>query len=152
MTKEPEDRVKWTNIEKRFELHDQEIATLTTVIDKFGQRLDQKIEEDRQKWAENQRQWEEKREEDRQKSAENKQHKEQNRQEIKKVFSKVDQKLGAIGARWGIQSEASFRNSQAFYKNLKAYKLFMLMNMMMKVSSLAIRKKLNWTSLLKKGY
>lgn len=81
--------------------------------DKLEQRLEQKIEEDRQKWAENQQLWAE----NQQKWKEHERQMETNHQQmnakIDTVFSKVDQKLGAIGARWGIQSEASFRKALA---------------------------------------
>ncbi len=107
-----EDRQKWD------ENHKQMVA-LTSAIQSLEQRFDQKIEQDRQKWAENQQQWAENQRqwaENQRQWAENDRKWAENNQtlaEIKTDTSKIQQHIGALGARWGIQSEASFRNALA---------------------------------------
>jgi hypothetical protein len=100
--------------------------------DKYIAEREKDREEQRQLWAENKAEREKDREEYQQFLAENRrqwdEHKaqqdqlwaqyhidqEKSRQEtrqlIKDSFRKVDSRLGALGARWGIQSETSFRN------------------------------------------
>jgi hypothetical protein len=97
------------------------------------QELRQMREESERKWAENQQRWEENwaelrqmREESERKWAENQQELRQMREEserkwaeqqetndklIDKVTKQLDVHMGAIGARWGGRSEASFRNA-----------------------------------------
>jgi hypothetical protein len=115
---------RFDGLEQRFDGLEQRFDGLEQRFDGLEQRFEQKIEEDRQKWAENEKRLDsleqrldQKIEEDRQKWAENEKQldnlEQRLEQKIDKVFSKVDQKLGAIGARWGIQSEASFRNALA---------------------------------------
>jgi len=121
------------SMEKWDENH-KALIKLTATVEKLSTRLDQKIEEDRQKWAENQRRWAEKRDEDRQKWAENQKRWEENqrqwaekreedRQKWKeqqqlwannqKALRKLDTRIMAMGARWGRDSEDSFRNGLA---------------------------------------
>jgi len=129
-----EDRQKW---EEHHQEHLEMMKSFQSMEKRLSQvekRLDQKIEEDRQKWAENQRQWAEKRDEDRQKWAENQKRWEENqrqwaekreedRQKWKeqqqlwannqKALRKLDTRIMAMGARWGRDSEDSFRNGLA---------------------------------------
>ena len=99
-------------------------------FDHLLKRLDQKLEEDRQKWEENRQMWAAQREKDRQMWETFQQKLEENRQEFKRdleehrqevkqdleenrnfILKRIEQKLGALGARWGEQTEASFRNA-----------------------------------------
>ncbi len=94
-----EDRKRFEKVEQRLdqkiEADNQKFAQLTATLEKVEQRLNQKIEEDR-KWREEE------------KEKEKKQEKEHDIQ-----MSKFDQRLMAMGARWGVNSEASFRNGLA---------------------------------------
>lgn len=79
-----------------------------------------KWEEQNKKWEEWNRKWEEWKAEDRRKWEEqNKKWEENNKrfyevhEEIMKMADKLDRKLSAIGARWGMQSEMAFRNALA---------------------------------------
>ncbi|NER21890.1 MAG: DUF3782 domain-containing protein [Symploca sp. SIO1C2] len=64
-------------------------------------------EEQSRKWEEQSRKWEEQN----RKWDENNQQIQQIMLEIKKLNSKHDSTIGALGARWGLYSESSFRNA-----------------------------------------
>ncbi|PSF37302.1 hypothetical protein C7H19_11330 [Aphanothece hegewaldii CCALA 016] len=74
--------------------------------------------ENQRKWDENQRKWDENQLENQRKWDEN-QHKlnenekriDQTLQEIKRLGNKHDSTIGALGARWGLYTEQSFRNA-----------------------------------------
>jgi hypothetical protein len=83
-----EDRKQFEGIDKRFE--------------KLEQRLDQKIAEDRKQFEEIEKRFERLEQRLDQKIAED-----------RIQMSKFDQRLMAMGARWGIDSEAAFRNGLA---------------------------------------
>ena len=71
-----------------------------------GQKWDKHVKEEGQKWDLWQERWE----------AHERQHKEEfNRvhEEIMAMTKKHDRSVGALGARWGMQSERSFRNALA---------------------------------------
>jgi hypothetical protein len=118
------------NLTASLEKLGQSIEKLYQFVDKLDQRLDQKITEEREKWEENKRSWEENQKqitaltsaiqslelrfnqmlaEDRQQWAENERRWAENEASQKKN----DQRLMAIDARWGTDSEASFRNALA---------------------------------------
>ncbi len=71
--------------------------------------------EDNKKWAEQKaednKKWEEQRAEDNKKWEEQNKRWEKNQVEFDKVHRKHDSTLGALGARWGLRSESSFRNA-----------------------------------------
>jgi hypothetical protein len=94
-------------------------------FDQIMARLERDSAEDRRKWDENQRKWDEFIAEDRRKwdefiaedrrkwdesRAESDQKWEQNAAEHERMFRRIDSGISALGARWGIQSETSFRN------------------------------------------
>lgn len=76
-------------------------------FDRILAELQRDREEQAKKWEENNRKWDE----------QNQKWKEQNQKnnelllEIQKMNKKHDSTLGAIGSRWGLYSEASFRNA-----------------------------------------
>jgi len=84
---------------------------------------DRKWEENAKRWEENDRRWKEnfkrweendrKWEEQNKKWWENQKNIERLYEEIKVLNRKHDQSIGALGARWGLQTEASFRNALA---------------------------------------
>ncbi len=88
-------------------------AEQTAAIEKLSHRLDQKIEEDRQRFETLEQRLDRKAEEDRKKWEENKTQWKAEKAEHDKKMSKFDQRLMAMGARWGTDSEASFRNGLA---------------------------------------
>jgi hypothetical protein len=101
-------------------------ADKTTTEDRFDQMmqlLKQKIAEDRQMWAENQQRWEENRqlwaesqqrwEENDRRWAENQQQLDALKADIQRLDRKFDQTISALGTRWGLHSEATFRNALA---------------------------------------
>ncbi|MCK5523278.1 MAG: DUF3782 domain-containing protein [Thiomargarita sp.] len=129
MKEEKQDKIL-VNLTASLEKLGQSVDKLYQFVDKLDQRLDQKITEEREKWEENKRSWEENQKqttaltsaiqsleqrfnqmlaEDRKKWAENERRWAENEASQKKN----DQRLMAIGARWGTDSEASFRNALA---------------------------------------
>jgi len=79
-----------------------------------------KWEEQNRKWEEQNRKWEEQRaererdrEEQNRKWEENAKHFDRVHEEIMAQAKKFDRGIGALGARWGIQSETAFRNALA---------------------------------------
>jgi len=69
-------------------------------FDRILAELSRDREEQSRKWEEQNRKWEE-----------NNQQIQQMMLEIKKLNSKHDSTIGALGARWGLYSESSFRNA-----------------------------------------
>jgi hypothetical protein len=72
-----------------------------------------KWEENNRKWEENNRKWDEqnrKWEENTQRLDKMQNHIDQSLEEIKKLNKKHDSTIGALGSRWSLYSEASFRN------------------------------------------
>ncbi len=108
-----EDRRKWEEQNRKWE--------------EQNRKWEEAKAEDRRKWEEQSRKWEEAKAEDRRKWEEqNRKWEEQNRKweeqneqnkllflEIKEQESKLDRKIGALGARWGIGSERAFRQALA---------------------------------------
>lgn len=83
-------------------------------FDRILQEMRQDREEQRQKWEEQNQKWEEqnqKWEEQNQKWEENQQVIRNLLQEVKALSRKHDSTIGALGARWGLHTEASFRNA-----------------------------------------
>ncbi len=84
------------------------------------ERQDKKWEEDQKRWGEDQKRWgknEKKWEENQKRWEENEKKWEENQKVIREMLAsikaldrRIDLSIGALGARWGMQSEASFRN------------------------------------------
>jgi len=125
--KSEEDRKKWEATQKMLEDNQQKWEDTQKRLEKIELRLERKSEEDRKKWEESQKRLEKielrlelKSEEDRKKWEENQQKWEESQKRWEENQRKWgDNKrqnaatIGAIGARWGIRSEASFRNALA---------------------------------------
>jgi len=75
-----------------------------------ARRWEETREEQNRKWAEQAQRWEETREEQNRKWAEQARRWEENQAVIKNLMRRIDSGIGALGARWGIQAESSFRN------------------------------------------
>ncbi len=69
-------------------------------FDKILAELQKDREEQNRRWDEQNRKWEEQN-----------QFNKQILQEIKKLHNKYENSIGALGARWGLRSESSFRNA-----------------------------------------
>jgi hypothetical protein len=102
-----EDRRKWDENQRKWDENQRK-------WDENQRKWDEFIAEDRRKWDENQRKWDEFIAEDRRKwdesRAESEQKWKQNAIEHERMFRRIDSGISALGARWGIQSETSFRN------------------------------------------
>jgi len=107
---------------------DGRIEQILDELRRDRERSDRKWEEhrveDKRKWEENSRKWEEYRAEDKRKweenahkwdehVRENKRESERLHEEIMAVVAKVDRSIGALGARWGLNTERSFREALA---------------------------------------
>ena len=123
---------KWEENQKKWEENQKELRELRLTQDKKWEENQNELRELKltqdKKWEENQKKWEENQKELRElrltqdkKWEENEKKWEENQKEIRemiKSISKLSQKLsqkfdssiGALGARWGLHSEASFRN------------------------------------------
>jgi len=78
-----------------------------------AQEQNRKWEESNRKWEENNRRWEENAQEQNRKWDESRQEFAAVHEEIMAQARKFDRSIGALGARWGLQSEAAFRNALA---------------------------------------
>ena len=102
---------------------DQKFEEFKNRVDRILDELQRDREEQSQKWDEQRRLWDEQRrlwDEQLQQNQENnrkwEEQRQQNREtleEIKKMNKKHDSTIGALGSRWGLFSEASFRNGLA---------------------------------------
>ena len=70
--------------------------------DKQDRKWDEQKAEDQRKWDEQNRKWQE-----------SGQRFDQTHQEIMALAERLERRVGALGSRWGIQSETSFRNALA---------------------------------------
>jgi hypothetical protein len=101
-----EEALRWAENDKKWEEN--------------SKRWEESHREQREKWAENNKRWEESHREQREKWEENRVNWEENRknfdrmhEEIMAIATKHEHNMGAIGARWGIYAEESFRNGLA---------------------------------------
>jgi hypothetical protein len=102
-------------------------ATRTEMDDKFDRilgELQRDREEQAQKWREQNRKWDEEKHEQNRKWDEQNQRIDESLREInqrldnveselKQILRRYDSTIGALGARWGLHSEQSFRNALA---------------------------------------
>jgi hypothetical protein len=99
---------RWEENEKRWDRNDkrwEENTKRWEENEKRWDRNDKRWEQNEKRWEENQRQWEE----NRQQWAKAQKHLEKHDLQM----SKFDQRLMAMGARWGTDSEEAFRNGLA---------------------------------------
>ncbi len=90
-----EQQRRWDEQQKRWEENQRR-------LEENERRLDALIEEERRRWDEQQKRWEE-----------NQRQLNALIEEIKNVDHRIDTTIGALGARWGVSSEAAFRNALA---------------------------------------
>ena len=86
-------------------------------IDRILDELKRDREDNQQKWAENQKTWEEHQKASDKKWAENQQKLAENQRVIEEMLTSIkaqerthNSSIGALGARWGLHSEAAFRH------------------------------------------
>ncbi len=101
---------KWAEQTRKWEEQDRKWAEQKAEDERKW--AEQKAEVERQ-WAEQKAERERDREEQNRKWEENNAHFDRVHEEIMENARKVDRSIGALGARWGIQSERAFRNALA---------------------------------------
>lgn len=94
--------------ESRF---DRLLNELQRMREESERKWDEQRKESERKWDEQQRKWEEQQRKWDESKVESERRFQQVLAEIKRVDTKIDTKIGAIGARWGIDSETAFRNA-----------------------------------------
>ncbi len=112
-----EDRRRWEENQRRWEENQRQLQAMR-------EEQERRWEENQRRWEENQRQLQAMREEQERRWEENQRRWEKNQRELralreeqerrwKALLRKYDQGIGALGARWGIQTEETFRNALA---------------------------------------
>jgi len=79
-----------------------------------NRKWDEQRREEKEKWEEQNRKWEEQKREEKEKWEEQNRKWDENQAEIRELFKslrRLDSTVGALGARWGLHSEESFRNA-----------------------------------------
>ncbi len=105
-----EDQRKWEDQHKKWE--------------EQNSKWEEQKREDQRKWEEQNRKWDEQKQEDKRKWDEHRQESDRKWEESRREFQQVheeimaqakkfDRSIGALGARWGMQSEKAFRNALA---------------------------------------
>jgi len=120
---EEQDR-RWEEQDRRWEENQREIREMLRRLGEMDQRhaeIDRKWEEQTRRWEEQAQRWEEQDrrwEEQSRLWAEQSQRWEENQREIRELMRrhaaldrKFDSTIGALGARWGLYSEQSFRDA-----------------------------------------
>ena len=113
-----EEQRRWRENERRWQQQWEESQQRWEEQQRWWEEQRRLWEEQRLQWQENERRWKEQQEEDRrhweeqQRRWEEQQRRwEENQQQIRRLDRRIDQTIGAIGARWGMMSEATFRNA-----------------------------------------
>jgi len=98
---------KWEDQNKKWEDQNKKLGDQNKKWEDQNKKWEdqnKKWEDQNKKWEDQNRKWEEKRVEDNKRW-------EENQKELIRLHRKHDSTLGALGARWGLRSEASFRNA-----------------------------------------
>ena len=90
-----EDQRKWDEQNRKWDEQNRK-------WDEHNRKWDEQKAEDQRKWDEQNRKWQE-----------SGQRFDQTHQEIMALAERLERRVGALGSRWGIQSETSFRNALA---------------------------------------
>ncbi|MCX7110462.1 MAG: DUF3782 domain-containing protein [Proteobacteria bacterium] len=108
---------KWEDNNRKWEDNNRQVQQdreeQTRKWEENNRQVQQDREEQTRKWEENSRQWKESKVEQNQKWEDANQRFDALHQEIMAQASKVDRSIGALGSRWGIQSEKAFRDALA---------------------------------------
>ncbi len=113
-----EEQRRWRENERRWQQQWEESQRRWEEQQRLWEEQRLQWQENERRWREqqeeNQRRWEEQRlwwEEQQRRWEEQQRRWEENQQQIRRLDRRIDQTIGAIGARWGIMSEATFRNA-----------------------------------------
>ena len=101
---------KWDEHNRKW---DEDKAEQARKWDEHNRKWDEDKAEQARKWDEHNRKWEEDKAEQARKWEANQEELRRLHQEIMAQASRHDRSIGALGARWGMQSEAAFRNALA---------------------------------------
>lgn len=100
--------------ERRWEESERRWRELKEESDRRWEEIVRKWEENERRWEENERRWEENQrrwEENERRWQENERRWEENFKELKRLHRLYDVGVGALGARWGLRAESSFREA-----------------------------------------
>ncbi|MCS7248387.1 MAG: DUF3782 domain-containing protein [Anaerolineales bacterium] len=92
-----ENRQRWEENQRKWEENQRRLEAMR---EEFQQEMRAMREESERRWQENQRKWEE-----------NQQVIRELLEQIRHVDRRIDRTIGALGARWGVSTETSFRNA-----------------------------------------
>jgi hypothetical protein len=113
-----ENQRQWEENQRKWEENQQQLLELERKSDERWEENQRKWEENQRKWEENQQQLLELERKSDERWKENQRQWEANQQvinqmleSIRKLDKKYDQTLGALGTRWGLHSEDTFRNA-----------------------------------------
>ena len=113
--KQAEDNRKWEEQNNKWEEQNKKWEEKQAEDNRKWEEQNKKWEEQNKKWkekqAEDNRKWEEQNKKWEEKQAEDNRKWEENQKMLIKLHQKHDSTLGALGARWGLRSESSFRNA-----------------------------------------
>jgi len=120
--KQKEDKEKWEAQEKKWEAWEKRWQEKQKEDKEkwlaWERKWEEKQKEDKEKWEAWERKWEEKQKEDKEKWLAQEKKWEENQKvinqmlaEIKGLGKKYDSTIGAMGSRWGIQTEKAFRDA-----------------------------------------
>ena len=101
-----ESRLKWEEQNHKWEEQNRK-------WEEQNRKWDEAQAESRLKWEEQNRKWDEAQAESKLKWEANRQEFDRVHQEIMAMSRRIDRTIGALGARWGVSSERSFRNALA---------------------------------------
>ncbi|MCS7248668.1 MAG: DUF3782 domain-containing protein [Anaerolineales bacterium] len=116
---------RWEENQRKWEENQRQLQAMREESERRWEENQRKWEENQRKWEENQRKWEENqrkweenqrqlqamREESERRWEENQRVIRELLEQIRRVDRRIDRTIGALGARWGISTEASFRNA-----------------------------------------
>ncbi|MEA2061864.1 MAG: DUF3782 domain-containing protein [Thermodesulfobacteriota bacterium] len=97
-----EDKRKWDEQNRKWDEQNQKWDEQNRKWDEWNRKWDEAKVEDKRKWDEQNRKWEA-----------NQLELKRLHEEVMGVNNKIDRTIGALGARWGMNSERSFRNALA---------------------------------------
>ncbi|RCK73446.1 MAG: hypothetical protein ANABAC_3055 [Anaerolineae bacterium] len=102
-----ENERRWKENERRWEENAKRLDAMLANLERLREESERKWEENQRKWEENERRWRE----NERRWEENQRHLEEHLRQIARVNNRIDTTIRALGARWGLSTEASFRNA-----------------------------------------
>ena len=108
-----ESRQKWEEQNRKWEEQNRKWEEQNRKWEEQNRKWDEAQAESRQKWEEQNRKWDEAQAESNRKWEANRQEFDRVHEEIMAMSKRIDRTIGALGARWGVSSERSFRNALA---------------------------------------